>query len=115
MKPYPIGTTLSDNILINYIGGFNDTILSKYNQSSNNLFHIQSLKSDRGLHITQKPLELMKLLIELVTIENQIILDPFCGSGTSLLAALLLNRKYIGFEKNERYYNISLKRIQNSL
>jgi site-specific DNA-methyltransferase (adenine-specific) len=53
----------------------------------------------------------MELLIELTTIENQIVLDPFCGSGTTLIAALRLGRKYIGFEKEYSYYNIAINRI----
>jgi site-specific DNA-methyltransferase (adenine-specific) len=53
----------------------------------------------------------MELLIELTTIENQVVCDPFCGIGTTLAASLRLNRKYIGFEKEEGYYNIALERI----
>ena len=57
----------------------------------------------------------MELLIELTTIEEQIVCDPFCGSGTTLIAALRLNRKYLGFEKEEQYYNITLNRINNEV
>lgn len=60
---------------------------------------------------TRKPLDLMKLLIELTTTENQVVLYPFCGSGTTLLAAKQLNRKYIGFENIEAYYEVAKKRI----
>ncbi|GMO35521.1 MAG: site-specific DNA-methyltransferase [Termitinemataceae bacterium] len=110
-KPYKIGGTIADNVLEHSLGAFNETILKKYGQEPDNIFHMPSLQSDSGLHPTQKPLKLMELLIELTTIENQIILDPFCGSGTALLAALRLNRKYIGIEKEDTYYNITLNRI----
>jgi site-specific DNA-methyltransferase (adenine-specific) len=110
-KPYPIGTTIADNIMNYGVGAFNETALSKYCLECNNLIPMKSLKSDTGLHTTQKPLDLMKILIELTTVENQIVLDPFAGSGTTLLAAKQLNRKYIGFETNKEYYDIANHRL----
>jgi site-specific DNA-methyltransferase (adenine-specific) len=109
-KPYKIGGTIADNVLQYGLGAFNEIILKKYGQEPDNIFHIQSAQSDIGLHPTQKPLKLMELLVELTTIEEQIVCDPFCGSGTTLVASLRLNRKYIGFEKEEGYYNIALER-----
>jgi site-specific DNA-methyltransferase (adenine-specific) len=111
-KPYKIGGTIADNVLQYGLGAFNETILKKYGQGPDNIFHIQSQQSDIGLHPTQKPLKLMELLIELTTVEEQIVCDPFCGSGTTLIASLRLNRKYIGFEKEEKYYNVALERIK---
>ena len=113
VKPYKIGTTLADNILSYGVGGYNSEILQKYGQECNNLFRIQANKSDNGLHPTQKPLKLMELLIELCTIENQLVLDPFCGSATSLLAAMKLKRRYIGFENNHDYYIKAKKRLED--
>jgi site-specific DNA-methyltransferase (adenine-specific) len=110
-KPYKIGGTIADNVLQYGLGAFNETIFKRYGQEPDNIFHIQSQQSDIGLHPTQKPLKLMELLIELTTIEEQVVCDPFCGSGTTLVASLRLNRKYIGFEKEEKYYNIALERI----
>jgi site-specific DNA-methyltransferase (adenine-specific) len=110
-KPYKIGGTIADNVLQYGLGAFNETILKKYGQEPDNIFHIQSQQSDAGLHPTQKPLKLMGLLVELTTIEEQVVCDPFCGSGTTLVASLRLNRKYIGFEKEEKYYKIALERI----
>ncbi|MDR2660293.1 MAG: site-specific DNA-methyltransferase [Spirochaetaceae bacterium] len=112
-KPYKIGGTIADNVLKHGLGAFNENILKKYKQEPDNIFHIKSQPSDTGLHPTQKPLKLMELLIELTTVEGQIVCDPFCGSGTTLIAALRLNRKYIGFEREEKYYNIILDRINN--
>jgi len=112
VKPYKIGTTIADNLIKNGVGAYNETALKKYNLETNNLINLKSKKTDKGLHLTQKPLELMKILIELTTIENQIVLDPFCGSGTTLLAAKQLNRKYIGFENNKEYYDIAKKRLE---
>jgi site-specific DNA-methyltransferase (adenine-specific) len=110
-KPYKIGGTIADNVLQYGLGAFNETILKKYGQEPDNIFHIQSQQSDTGLHPTQKPLKLMELLVELTTVEGQTVCDPFCGSGTTLVASLRLNRKYIGFEKEGAYYNNALERI----
>ncbi|MHC6203677.1 DNA-methyltransferase [Breznakiellaceae bacterium SP9] len=110
-KPYKIGGTIADTVLQYGLGAFNETILKKYGQEPDNIFHIQSQQSDIGLHPTQKPLKLMELLVELTTIEGQVVCDPFCGSGTTLAASLRLNRKYIGFEKEEEYYTIALERL----
>lgn len=114
MKPYKIGGTLADNILEYSLGAYNENILLKYNQKANNIFCIEAQSSDRGLHPTQKPIDLMKLLIELTTQEEQIILDPFAGSSTTLIAALELNRHFIGYEINKDYYDISKKRISDA-
>ncbi|MGP1416006.1 MAG: DNA-methyltransferase [Treponema sp.] len=113
-KPYKIGGTLADNILENGVGAYNEDILTKYGQVANNLISISASSYDVGLHPTQKPLQLMKLLIELVTKEGQLVLDPFCGSGTTLLAAKLLKRQFIGIEKEASFCEIARKRVENA-
>jgi site-specific DNA-methyltransferase (adenine-specific) len=112
-KPYRIGGTIADNVLANGLGAFNESILEKYGQGPDNVFHVQAQQSDIGLHPTQKPLKLMELLVELTTVQNQVVLDPFCGSGTTLIAALRLNRQYLGFEKEKAYYDIAARRIKD--
>mgnify|MGYP000565403589 CR=1 FL=1 len=62
-------------------------------------------------HPTEKPVELFEKLVKVNSHEGDIVLDPFMGSGTTAVAALKQNRKFIGFEKDIDYYNISLKRI----
>lgn len=111
MKPYKIGGTLADNILEYEVGAYNEKILDKYNQKTNNLFFIESQNSDKGLHPTQKPLKLMELLIELTTTKEQVVLDPFAGSATTLVAAYNLERHFIGFEQSKEYYDIAKQRI----
>ena len=64
-------------------------------------------------HPTIKPLELVKRHIQHSTNENDIVLDCFAGSGTTLKACQELNRQYIGFEINEDYYNIAKDRLNN--
>lgn len=62
-------------------------------------------------HPTIKPLPLIRKLIRNSSKENEIVLDCFMGSGTTAVASLLENRKYIGFEINKKYYDVALKRI----
>jgi site-specific DNA-methyltransferase (adenine-specific) len=65
-----------------------------------------------GKHPTQKPLELLKRIIISSTIENQIVLDPFCGSGTTGIACAELKRNFIGIDNEKHYLDITLKRYR---
>jgi site-specific DNA-methyltransferase (adenine-specific) len=62
-------------------------------------------------HPTVKPVDLMEWLVKLVTAENQIICDPFAGSGTTLLAAKNKNRRFIGIEQNESHVSLAQARV----
>ena len=62
-------------------------------------------------HPTVKPLKLMRYLITLATRENDIVLDPFNGSGTTCVAGLQLNRQYIGIDMSTDYVGIAKKRL----
>jgi len=117
MKPYPIGGTLTDNIINYEVGGYNEAALKQSDtlnsglEICSNILKVKTEDSDRGLHPTQKAVSLMETLIKLVTKEKQVVLDPFCGCGTTLVAAKNLNREYIGFEINKDYYDNILKRL----
>jgi site-specific DNA-methyltransferase (adenine-specific) len=69
-------------------------------------------KPVKNNHPTVKPLELMKYLVRLVTPPEGIVLDPFAGSGTTLIAATLQDFKYIGIELNKEYIEIAKTRIK---
>jgi DNA modification methylase len=69
-------------------------------------------KGDFNTHPTVKPIKLMEYLVRLVTPSNGIILDPFAGSGTTLLAAKNEDKNYIGFELNEEYIEIIKNRLE---
>ncbi|MGZ9413956.1 DNA-methyltransferase [Mycoplasma sp. 5370] len=73
-------------------------------------FSVENSKKVR-IHPTQKPLKLIQDLINIHTKEKDLILDPFMGSGTTAVAALLSNRKFLGSEINTDYFNKSVKRI----
>ena len=73
---------------------------------------ILKYKRDRGLHPTQKPLELFKYLIKTYSNEGDIVLDTCIGSGTTAIASIEANRNFIGFEKEKKYFDISMDRIK---
>lgn len=63
------------------------------------------------LHPTEKPVDLMKLYITDSTNEEDVVLDPFAGSGSTAVAAILCNRHFIAFELDKNYYEVAKKRI----
>ena len=68
---------------------------------------------ERGQHPTQKPVALFEYLIRTYSNENEVILDNCSGSGTTAIACLNSNRRFICMEKDETYYKRSLERIAN--
>ena len=71
--------------------------------------------NERVGYPTQKPVLLLEKIIKLVTDEGDIVLDPFCGSGTTLVAAKLLNRKYIGVDVSKDAIELTEKRLLNPI
>ena len=69
---------------------------------------------DKRVHPTQKPSELMQILIENYTNKNDIILDCFMGSGSTGVACMNTNRKFIGIELDNNYFDIASKRIEEA-
>lgn len=70
---------------------------------------------ERTGYPTQKPVELLERIIKISTNEGDTVLDPFCGSGTTLVAAKLLGRKFIGIDMNSAAIELSKKRLQNPI
>lgn len=64
---------------------------------------------------TQKPILLLERILDISTDEGDVVLDPFCGSGTTLVASLLKNRKYIGIDKNSDAIELSKKRLEKPI
>lgn len=65
-------------------------------------------------HPTQKPVALLEYLIKTYTIEGETVLDNCMGSGSTGVACLNTNRKFIGMEKDDKYYEIACKRIDDA-
>jgi len=64
-------------------------------------------------HPTQKPIQLLKHIIKMASNENDIVFDPFMGVGSTGVAALELNRKFIGVETEEKYFQAAHKRLES--
>lgn len=68
-----------------------------------------------GKHPTQKPIKLMDRIIKISTNDEDIILDPFCGSSSTGVAAISNNRKYIGIDISEEYLELSKRRLIDAI
>jgi len=67
----------------------------------------------KTIHPTQKPVALFEYLVNTYTNKNETVLDNCMGSGTTAIACMNTSRNYIGFENDEKYYNLSLERVKN--
>ena len=72
---------------------------------------ISNANQNGKVHPTQKPLELMEYLVKTYTKESETILDFTVGSGSTLVASKNLNRKFIGIEKEVKYYDLAVARV----
>lgn len=109
-KPY---IQKSGKMSENWKGGLKNIITN----NSSGLRHpktIQKFNRDRGLHPTQKPVEMLKYFIKTYTNEGDLVLDNCMGSGSTGVACKLLNRSFIGYELDRKYYEIAKKRIQET-
>jgi len=79
-----------------------------------NIIKYQAPKGKNRIHPTQKPLDLIKTLVQLTTKKGDLVLDPFMGSGTTAVACKELNRKYIGFEKSKTYVDAARRRVKRT-
>ena len=72
-------------------------------------------RGNRKLHPTQKPVALLEYLIKTYTIEGETVLDNCMGSGSTGVACINTNRNFIGIEKDDKYFEIAKKRIEEHL
>ncbi len=86
-----------------------------WNNDGRKMPNVLSLMPDREReHPNEKPLMLMRTLVETLSNVGDVILDPFMGSGTTGVACMKLDRKFIGIEIEERYFQIACKRIEQA-
>ena len=115
VKPYPIGTTIADNVLTHGVGAFNEKAFVAHERSPENVLRSGFVRGEGGLHIAQKPVKLLRALIELTTQEGQLVLDPFCGSGSTLVAAKVSGRQYLGFEIDPDFVAVAQHRLSPNM
>lgn len=88
----------------------------EFNDGYDKFFTIPKVRGKKDVfnnHPTIKPIELMNNLVKLVSFEGQTVIDPFMGSGSTGVSAKNLGRKFIGYEINEKYFEIATKRLKN--
>ena len=71
--------------------------------------------NNKNIHPTQKPTDLLEYLIKTYTNKNEVVLDFTCGSGSTGVACINTNRKFIGIELDTNYFNIAKERIENAI
>ena len=74
----------------------------------------QKYAQPKGKHESMKPVELLENYIKVASDENDIVLDPFAGSGSTGVACVNLNRKFIGIELDKDYFNVAKDRIKQA-
>jgi DNA modification methylase len=78
-----------------------------------NIIEFSNANQNGKEHPTEKPIELLEYLVKTYTNENDMVLDNTMGSGTTNLACLKLNRKSIGIEKENQYYDVAVRRLSS--
>jgi site-specific DNA-methyltransferase (adenine-specific) len=80
-------------------------------ENTTSIWNFPSESATRVGHPAPFSVELPYRLIQLYTFEGDVVLDPFCGSGTTCIAAIKTKRHNIGFDNNEEYVNLAKRRI----
>lgn len=93
--------------------GISDITKDEFLDCSSNVWYFPA-ESNRKIHKALFPVELPYRLIKFLSYKNDIILDPFIGSGTTAVACVMANRRYIGIELNKNYCDYAKKRINNA-
>lgn len=94
---------------------YDDLVPKFYNQKTSHCVWNYDLDSKKIGHITPKPISLLENIILHTTDENDIVIDCFAGSSSTALACINLDRRYIMIEKEEKYCELSNKRIEEHL
>lgn len=112
-KPYRIGGTIADNVLDYGVGAMNCEATTT-GKSPTNVLNFDFTDDEQRVHEAQKPLSLLRFLIDLTTREGQLVLDPFMGSGSTGLAARQLGRRFIGIEQSADHFCTATRRLDGA-
>jgi site-specific DNA-methyltransferase (adenine-specific) len=91
--------------------------LPKFNNNGKMIFNCMDWQRDTEtpkIHPTQKPVQLLQRLISIFSDEGEVVIDPVCGSGSTLLAAQKMSRKSYGFEVDRNFFNAAKDRVLSS-
>jgi site-specific DNA-methyltransferase (adenine-specific) len=110
-KPYRIGGTIADNVLHYGVGAMNTAACAQDGRSPTNVLRFDLEPTEGRHHEAQKPIALLAYLIRLTTRPDQVVLDPFAGSGSTGVAALSEGRRFLGIEQDPRSAEIGRKRM----
>lgn len=108
-KPYD--ETIADNVLDHNLGAINVKRYEAMSGSIDNIVRFGFAKGERGQHDAQKPIALLQCLIEATTLPNQLVLDPFAGSGSAAVAAVAAGRRYIAIERDDDIFAVAERRL----
>lgn len=106
--------SLAENVINNGVGALNIKELENINGKfpSNILRFNKEKKESFNTHPMVKPIKLLEYIILMTTKKGDTVLDPFMGSGSTMVACKNTNRNYIGIEREEEYFNISKIRLE---
>ena len=91
--------------------GWKDGDYDKDLRNPSSVQYFNNRESTRGLHPTQKPVALPEYLIKTYTQEGETVLDFTMGSGSTAVACLNTNRKFVGIELDKQYFDIAVNRV----
>lgn len=91
----------------------NTAYIQKYENYPTNI--LKFARDKNNIHPTQKPLELIRYLVRTYSKKGDIVLDNCMGSGTTIIAAIMEERHFIGFELNTKYFEDACKRIESAI
>lgn len=93
---------------------FTNGVAEYHNASEGNVLRVGRMNGSEREHQTQKPVELMAKVLRVVAAKNAVILDPFCGSGSTGVAANGLGMRFLGIEREAAYVAIARRRIADA-
>ncbi len=95
-------------------GGLSTISGEEFAEFTKSVWNMRTVSAKSAGHPAPFPIELPNRLIKLYSFENDIVLDPFCGSGTTCVAALRLNRRYIGIDIDDKYVQLANQRLNHA-
>jgi len=113
-KPYTIGGTIADNVLEYRVGAMNCDACLQDGKMPGNILKFDFAPGERGHHDAQKPVALLEYLVRLTTKEGQLVIDPFCGSGSTGVACRQIGRRFIGIDQDMDHVETAKRRMHVS-